>query len=214
MRYIHIVNWEKSQHYKNRKPPWIRLYVDIVDEFDSSGQMKKFYTLSDAAKLTLILLLCYRAKFDIDNGNIPYPNEAWLKAKLGIQTVDLEPLVKAGYIVLKGATEEGSKELPPAAMLQTPPQTPDTVDNKRFSKPTAKEVANYAKSIEFDLDGQQFIDYYESKGWLVGKSKMKDWRAAVRTWKTRRSQSSTSCQRIKPSFSAQKSKIGRDISDE
>lgn len=55
---------------------------------------------------------------------------------------------------------------------------------KRFQKPTPDEVSQYAKSISFILDGRKFVDYYESKGWLVGKSPMKDWKACVRTWKS------------------------------
>ena len=54
-----------------------------------------------------------------------------------------------------------------------------------LQKPSAVEVCEYAKSIGFELNGQQFIDFYQSKGWLIGKNKMKDWRAAVRTWKQR-----------------------------
>lgn len=50
-------------------------------------------------------------------------------------------------------------------------------------KPTPIEVANYAYSIGFILDGDYFCDYYESKGWVIGKSPMKNWQAAVRTWK-------------------------------
>lgn len=55
----------------------------------------------------------------------------------------------------------------------------------RFVKPLADEVTRYARSIGYELDGQYFIDTYETKGWMVGKSPMKDWRAAVRTWKRR-----------------------------
>lgn len=59
-------------------------------------------------------------------------------------------------------------------------------DIKRtFKKPTVKEVEVYSKSIEFNLNGNDFIDHYESKGWLIGKNKMKDWKACVRTWKNR-----------------------------
>lgn len=54
-----------------------------------------------------------------------------------------------------------------------------------FQKPTAGEVTEYAESIGFKLDGRQFVDFYEAKGWMVGKNKMRDWRAAVRTWKGR-----------------------------
>lgn len=55
---------------------------------------------------------------------------------------------------------------------------------KRFTPPTPTEVAQYAKDIGFtDLDSHSFCDFYEAKGWVVGKSPMKDWKAAVRTWR-------------------------------
>ena len=53
---------------------------------------------------------------------------------------------------------------------------------KRFIKPTPAEAEAYAKTRGFPLDGEEFCDFYESKGWVVGKSPMKDWQAAVRTW--------------------------------
>ena len=53
---------------------------------------------------------------------------------------------------------------------------------RAFRKPTPAEVTEYAGGIGYDLDGGEFCDYYESKGWLIGKSAMKDWQAAVRTW--------------------------------
>ncbi len=59
----------------------------------------------------------------------------------------------------------------------------------RFTPPTPQQATDYAKSIEFDLDGEQFVDHYTSKGWMIGKNPMKDWRAAVRTWKRQRAAS-------------------------
>lgn len=56
---------------------------------------------------------------------------------------------------------------------------------ERFQVPEAKEVTDYAKTLSFRLDGQVFCDYYESKGWRIGNSPMKNWKAAVRTWKNR-----------------------------
>ena len=53
----------------------------------------------------------------------------------------------------------------------------------RFVKPDPQAVTSYAASLGYKLDGEAFCDYYESKGWLVGKSPMKCWQAAVRTWK-------------------------------
>ena len=51
-----------------------------------------------------------------------------------------------------------------------------------FKKPTSIEVRCYADILGFPLDAENFIDFYDSKGWLVGKNKMKDWKAAIRTW--------------------------------
>ena len=56
---------------------------------------------------------------------------------------------------------------------------------KRFIKPSLEEVKHYFEQIgvtQLDL-GQKFIDFYESKGWKIGKTPMKDWKAACRTWK-------------------------------
>jgi len=57
---------------------------------------------------------------------------------------------------------------------------------KVFIKPTPEEVAAYAKTIGFTLDGGAFCDFYESRGWRYNNTPIKDWKAAVRTWKARR----------------------------
>lgn len=49
-------------------------------------------------------------------------------------------------------------------------------------RPTVEEVTAYCSERGNSVDPQAFVDFYESKGWLVGKSPMKDWKAAVRTW--------------------------------
>lgn len=46
--------------------------------------------------------------------------------------------------------------------------------------PTVEEVAEYVRSRNSPVDPQGFVDFYESKGWAVGKSPMRDWRAACR----------------------------------
>ena len=54
--------------------------------------------------------------------------------------------------------------------------------SKRFVPPTVEEVAQYCFERMSKVDPQRFVDYYTSNGWMVGKNKMKDWKAAVRTW--------------------------------
>ena len=52
----------------------------------------------------------------------------------------------------------------------------------RFTPPTPTEVQAYVAEKGYTIDAFKFCDFYESKGWFVGKNKMKDWKAAVRNW--------------------------------
>jgi len=55
----------------------------------------------------------------------------------------------------------------------------------RFIPPTAEQVRDYCKERNNSVNAEQFVDFYTSKGWKVGKETMKDWKAAVRTWEKR-----------------------------
>ena len=56
---------------------------------------------------------------------------------------------------------------------------------KVFNPPSLLEVKNYCEERKNNINPQSFIDFYDSKGWMVGKTKMKDQRASVRTWENR-----------------------------
>lgn len=71
----------------------------------------------------------------------------------------------------------------PPALPQVPKKS------KRFVKPTVDEVRAYCLERQNDIDPEYFIDYYEARGWVVGKTPMKDWKATVRTWEKRESPS-------------------------
>ena len=58
----------------------------------------------------------------------------------------------------------------------------------RFQPPTVDEVKSYCVERGNSVDPERFVDFYASKGWLIGKTKMKDWRAAVRSWERSDSQ--------------------------
>ena len=64
-----------------------------------------------------------------------------------------------------------------------------------------KEIEEYKIEKGYTIDAERFFDFYESKGWFVGKNKMKDWKAAIRNWakseKERRSTYSSKVQTIK-----------------
>lgn len=52
----------------------------------------------------------------------------------------------------------------------------------KFVPPIVEEVEDYINERGYDIDAHKFVDYYTANGWRVGKSPMKDWKAAVRNW--------------------------------
>ena len=63
--------------------------------------------------------------------------------------------------------------------------------NNIFIPPTLEEVTSYCKERNNSVDPQKWYDFYAAKGWMIGKNKMKDWKAAVRTWERRDSEKNT-----------------------
>ena len=58
-------------------------------------------------------------------------------------------------------------------------------NGKRFTPPCVSEVRDYIQEKGYNLSADAFIDHYTSNGWMVGRNKMKDWKAAVRNWNSR-----------------------------
>ena len=64
--------------------------------------------------------------------------------------------------------------------------TLEGVKEKRFAPPTLENVSEYCRKMGYtNVDAARFIDFYTSNGWMVGKNRMKDWKAAVRNWDRR-----------------------------
>ena len=67
----------------------------------------------------------------------------------------------------------------------TLPKSPSR-GKREFVPPTLEEVEAYCRERDNNIDAEAFLDFYESKGWMIGKNHMKDWKAAVRTWEKSR----------------------------
>lgn len=57
--------------------------------------------------------------------------------------------------------------------------------SKRFIKPTLSDIEVFTQASNLNINPEQFFDFYESKDWMIGKNKMKDWKAAARNWARR-----------------------------
>ena len=87
----------------------------------------------------------------------------------GIPRIVKDSIVKDS--IVKESVNDGSEALP--AKPPAPAQ---------FVPPSVDEVRAYCTERGNGVDAERFVDYYTARGWLAGKSKMKDWKAAVRTW--------------------------------
>lgn len=79
----------------------------------------------------------------------------------------------------------------------------------RFTPPSIEEVAAYCQERGNGVDAARFVDFYSSKGWMVGKTKMKDWKAAIRNWE--RSSDAKATPAKKPGYNVQHH--GDELSD-
>lgn len=80
---------------------------------------------------------------------------------------------------------EGSIEGDPQADAHTPPAPPAPPDPPKrtvFKPPTLEEVKAYCWERNKGVNPERWYNYYTANGWMVGRTKMKDWKAAVRTW--------------------------------
>jgi uncharacterized protein YdaU (DUF1376 family) len=94
-----------------------------------------------------------------------------------------------------------------------PEDVPKPEEQKKrtyFKPPTVEEVAAYVKEKGYSVDAEQFVAFYESKGWMIGKNKMQKWRAAVATWQRQRSGYSGG----RATTPAQQSLINKNCNDE
>ena len=107
------------------------------------------------------------------------------------------PSVYAGLLVqMSDGNQAATNGLPNGSQMETQYSigkvsiVKDSIDNRadklprapRFTPPTVDEVTAYCQERRNKVDPQRFVDFYAAKGWMVGKNKMKDWRACVRTW--------------------------------
>ena len=127
------------------------------------------------------------------------------KSKTSI-SVWISELVKYGYIKVHYTYKVGTKEILNRYIsilkggIQENLNTPYKKTSKSnttsintmkvntkggFLKPTRFDIKGYCIERKNNVDCETFYDFYESKDWLIGKNKMKDWKACVRTWEKR-----------------------------
>jgi hypothetical protein len=121
--YFGVKNLEKFQHYKDRNPPWIKLYNELLDDYE-------FACLQDASKLHLILIWLLASRSD---NRIPF-NEKWVAAKINAsEPVDLDALVSSGFLFVY---DSASNVLAPCKQSARPETETETETETEGEKET------------------------------------------------------------------------------
>lgn len=100
-RFLSVKNFERFQHYKERRPPWIKLYQEVLEDY-------AFTRLQDASKAHLVAIWLLASRYE---NRIPYDAQ-WIATAIHATTaVDIAGLVSAGFLVISGAGQDASDVL-------------------------------------------------------------------------------------------------------
>ena len=135
----------------------------------------------------------YRNKMSSYADRTEYMRQKQAEHRAKLKVVDVNNVNTSCQTPVKQSESESESEKEKNKNKRAPTAPARTT---KFTKPTPEEVTEYAKSIGYVLDGQRFCDSYEAKGWMIGKSKIKNWKAAVRVWKRNDNQQTARPQRM------------------
>lgn len=177
-----IKNWNKFQHFKDRRPPWIKLHREILDQRD-------IMMISDRSFKILTCLWLLASEDESKDGNLPSVPDIAFRLRMSEDDIltsiqELTPWVENGEIELISSGYQTDITETEAYKEETEGDEKPKKKNSsnRFVPPSLDQVTNYCQERGNTIDPQRFIDHYESNGWKVGRNKMKSWQAAVRTW--------------------------------
>ncbi len=168
-----VKNWSRHQHYKDRRPPWIKLHRDVMNDM-------QFMELTMDQRGLLMSLWILAAEAD---GQLP-DDAKTLSWRLRVQNVDVEPLVRAGFLIRVA----DASNLPPVACLETETEAEERQrqrDNgSSVSLPsTSKESVDLRESLEErETFTRNVVDeFYRIRGYELPEISTRDF-ALIQRW--------------------------------
>lgn len=117
------------------------------------------------------------------NGKYSKTPEKWERIRdLYIPNVNRKVTIRLPHTTEQNRTEQDRTEQDSTEQKE---KSKDKDVAGKFVPPSPQEVSEYGKTIGFPIDGEKFVAFYQASGWYRGKSKIKDWKAAVVTWKSK-----------------------------
>ena len=176
MKYFHIKSWEEYQHGKTREYPWIKLYGSLFRRY-------WFIEMSEEFRYWTICLLDYSRE---NNNRNPLNLETFFRIyhhnfskKLSQTWFNL--LVSSDFVASKKLAEDKQDD---CSIREEENRKEKNKSKNIFIKPTIQEVNNYIIENKYNVNPEKWLSNYEANGWMVGKNKMKDWKASIRYWNT------------------------------
>ena len=180
-----------------KRPSWFKLWlhhkplIDAVPDEVAGRAVKAalhYFATGELAQLEQLETIVFSSiKADIDDACADYQRDVANGKKGGrpkLMQKEKPPVTpgKGGLPPLTQGEGEGEGERDgerdgEVIKADEPPS------RHRFSPPTIDDVRKYCQEQGYAVEVERFVDYYESNGWMVGKNKMKDWKAAVRNWR-------------------------------
>jgi hypothetical protein len=153
----------------------------------------EWVTLTDEQRGQLVSLWLLAADRD---GSIPADPKILQKLCQFTKKPDLEVFINHGFIEENDivtperrqddANMTAQTRLDKTRLDKTREDSKQTLNAARFAPPSLREIKDYVIEMDYNnFNAVEFFNFYESKGWMVGKNKMKDWKAATRTWQHR-----------------------------
>ena len=157
-------------------------YSSFLDDDD-------FDCLPDDSKLLYFCLLPFASR----RANKIRLELTWLHKKLPIKKKismsTLQPLIDKGFIECYHDDSNGIDDCKHNATPETETEQSrdkeETETDRRFTPPSLSEITSLIQERGYTVEPNSFLNFYASKGWMVGRNKMKDWRAALAGWESR-----------------------------
>lgn len=187
MGVIKIKNWEEFQHFKDRNPPWIKLYKSLLERRDIA-------MISDRNFRILVGFWLLASEDESRQGILPNIDDISFRLRKekdeinqAIQELrdflifDDNDMISKGYQSDIGAISFARSVSVSVSDIKK------NKKQKKFIKPTVEEIQAYITLKNYNVSATRFFNHYESNGWKVGKNKMVCWKSAVATWNTNES---------------------------
>jgi hypothetical protein len=177
-----ISNWDTWQTFRKDRgtPPWIKVYRNLLSN-------EQWVELTDSEKGHLVSIWILAADKD---GTIPDSPKMIQRMAMLDALPNLSKFIELGFLTTTCQPHD-NQEIKPCPQHDAPEESRveesrvEKRQSSRFTPPVLEEVISYCRERKNNVEANNFLNHYEANGWMRGKTKIKDWKACIRTWEAK-----------------------------